>query len=280
MSLGNPLVEQIKIYICDHNIPDISHQSRFFSTLVSGVVSATTLEYFGDLDGENVAQNNGLSEMRHQHHVWKHGPRRAAYVGFEHYRRAFMIDFLPSILIHDDAERLELRRRFARNDRDCMTSMPEFQFRSYLKKRADDCELYSDLFSNWLNRYDVILPRPLFDETVKQQWSWTHISHYWEIFVDSIAKNPYYKTHEKFFDFDLMRPSFFNMYIMKWDIFTEYMQFWADSARFLIDKLPDEPRLLGHFSERMINVYINQKIIENPALRILKLPIVYRDAKK
>lgn len=265
-----------KIYICDHK-PQASHTSKFFSTLVSGVFSSSTENFIGDLDGENIALAHGFSEMRHQHHVWKHPGRKAEYVGFEHYRRAFLIDFLPASLIRHDQKRIDQRRRFARDDRDCMVSISDTDFLSYLAQRGEECSSYSTLFRNWLSAFDIILPRPLFDETVKEQWAWTHISQYWDIFVESVNTNPYFLSQENYIDFDLIRPSFFNMYIMKWDYFSDYMRFWTDCATFLATRLPDEPRLLGHFSERIINLFVNQKTIENPALRVLRLPVVYRD---
>lgn len=268
--------EQAKIYICDHKIPVTTYQSRFFLTLVSGVKTSTSCHYYGDLDGENLAHDERLSEMRHQYHVWRHAERQAAYIGFEHYRRAFLIDFLPINIASQHKNLLELRQRFARNDRDCLHSLPEYDFDEYIRLRNSNCDTYPEIYHKWISSFDVVLPRPLFDETLRQQWTWTHISQYWDQFVSVIHDASYFKKHTNFIDFDIMRPSFFNMYIMRWEIFDQYMEFWTECADKLSNILPHEPRLLGHFSERLINLFIHQKIIEQPALRVLKLPVLYR----
>ncbi len=277
MTFSEYFSEHSKIYICDHKVPEPAHQSRFFSTLVSGVQSSSKNKYYGDLDGVNLSHNNSLSEMRHQHHVWRHPPRHAKYIGFEHYRRSFFIDFVPSALTSGDRMDLELRLRFAKNDRDCLHTMTEENFTKYIVKRSNLCEQYPEIYRNWIESFDIVLPRPLFDESIKQQWSWTHISQYWDDFVSSIKELSYFHNNVNFVDFDMMRPSFFNMYIMRWNLFDEYMTFWSECADRLSKKIQDEPRILGHFSERLINIFVFQKQIEFPALRVLKLPVLYRE---
>lgn len=251
--------------------------SRYFSSLVSGAVSQPDRQFLGDLDGVNISERESLSEMRHQHHVWKTESRHAKHVGFEHYRRAFYIDFLPSTLVNFDHERLSLRRRFARDDRDCILSLTDGDFRDFIDTRSRHCEVYSQRFEAWIDGFDIILPRPLFDETIRQQWEWSHLADHWNVLVDTVNETAADHFEENFSDFELMRPSFFNMYVMRLSLFEEYMAFWSDCWRRLVERLPDQPRILGHFSERILNIYVNQKLVEDPSLRVLRLPVVCRE---
>ncbi len=275
--LSGPGKPGFLIYICNHQSPGLSHRSRHFRTLLSGFETASDGTYYGDLDGPNIALDHSQSEMRHQYHVWRDERRHAAFVGFEHYRRAFHIDILPdSALIRDQAA-LKRRKAFARDDRHALIALNEREFDAYVAGRSAICEDNEGRLNEWINHFDIVLPRPLFDLTVAEQFSSTHIAQHWDSLIKAVNGNSYFFRHENHLSFDIMRPSFFNMHIMRWELFNDYMIFWNECADALRKLLPDEPRILGHFSERIINLFVYQKIIEEPTISIGRIPIVYRE---
>ncbi len=86
---------RIKLFNCHPAVLTHRLTQGLFATLVSGLHDAPDGSYLGDLGGDNIAHDNAYTELRHQYVVWKNLLRHYDYVGFEHYRRMFVIDPMP-----------------------------------------------------------------------------------------------------------------------------------------------------------------------------------------
>ena len=61
---------------------------------------------------------------------------------------------------------------------------------------------------------------------------------------------------------------------MRVALFDEYMQFWSECMRTLEQRLTLRERYLGYFSERLINLFVYGKRLQDARLRVVTLPFV------
>src|SRR5580698_1320021 len=87
---------RLKIFSCHHLKPEFTCNTEIFQTLVSNLPAPDDGSFMSDLSGINIADDNLYAELRHQFYVWKNLIEDYDYIGFEHYRRPFFIDPLPS----------------------------------------------------------------------------------------------------------------------------------------------------------------------------------------
>ncbi len=65
------------------------------------------------------------------------------------------------------------------------------------------------------------------------------------------------------------------MYILRSEIFHDYMKFWHEAVQYIASHITVYPRLVGHFAERLFNFYLMQKRMEDPLLKVGRLPYLF-----
>lgn len=271
---------KIRIFNCHHDIPTESMVGPLFASLVSGRHDAPDGSYLGDLGGLNIAGDNAYTELRHQYFVWKNLLPAYDYVGFEHYRRMFFIDPMP-------AARLEavhpgmygFRRGF---HADALRSHYDIDPDSYtahwaMRRAFDDADMLA--VERIIGSHDIITQRPSdWPETLEEQWKACMPPDRWEPMVESVRRCGYFRDRPCRIDFGLRSAVWNNMYIMRASLFDEYMRFLMDCIDFLAATTEPMHRGWGHHAERIFNFYLFQKQMEQPTLRVGRLPYLLRSA--
>ncbi|SIQ39723.1 protein of unknown function [Acidiphilium rubrum] len=267
---------RLQIFNCHHAVPDRPLTIGPFTTLVSGLHSDPAGRYLGDLDGANIAHRLEHSEMRQQYHVWKDHLWKYDYVGFEHYRRLFCLDPLPGSEI---ASRYKdwrpIRQRLLSDQTACRHDLCSSMFDRYLDmRRGFDPGAISRL-TQWIGAHDVIVLRAILPDPIDTQWATTHMAEYWPILVGAVISSSYFKDRSVEIDFAMNQPAYCNMYILRAEIFDDYMRFWHEAVGFIASHITVYPRLVGHFAERLFNFYLMQKRMEDPLLKVGRLPYLF-----
>lgn len=264
------------IYACHHAVPDRSWRLPMFSSLVSGIAAPRDGSFASDLAGENIAVQLEHSEMRHQYYVWRNTLVQYDYVGFEHYRRLFFLDPLPESQLHGRFAFIrQARFKFLGDQQLALLPASRDEFDSYLAMRrgltAEDLLRLKD----WIAAHDIIVQRPLFHMPLDEQWKSTHMAEFWDTLIGAAVHNPYFDDRAMHIDVAMRTPHYCNMYIMRAEIFDEYMKFWSASMDYIAARIMPYPRLFGHFAERLFNFFLMQKRMENPLLRVAALPHLF-----
>jgi hypothetical protein len=263
------------IYACHHAIPDRTWRLPNFSTLVSGF-AAPDRAFESDLAGDNIAAALEHSEMRHQYYVWRNTLGQYDYVGFEHYRRLFFIDPLPDSRLPDRLSFVrEARFKFLGDQQLALLPASAAEFDLYLAMRQEFTAHDLLRLKDWIAAHDIIVQRPLFHLALDAQWKSTHMAEHWDTLVASLVHNPYFDERRMQIDVAMKTPHYCNMYIMRAEIFDEYMKFWSASMDHIAARITPYPRLFGHFAERLFNFFLMQKRMETPLLRVGTLPHLF-----
>jgi len=265
---------RLKIYSCHHVKPRFTCNTEIFQTFVSNMPEPEDGSFMSDLDKINIAGDNLYSELRHQFYVWKNLIEDYDYIGFEHYRRPFFIDTLPSRRLAIDFPGVwEMRLFFAAFNDVGLRREPDI-FEQYLAmRRSLDAASVTQL-KEWIGSYDVVVPRPNI-ENIEQQWKDCFDDDIlWDTMVEGVNRSQMFKTRLNHVCFQLEICYFANMYIMRSDLLDEYLTFCFEVLAFCRSRLTLQGRALGHFSERLFSFWLYQKKIELPTLRVLELPFV------
>jgi hypothetical protein len=266
------------IYNCHHAAPDYSFKQPMFMSLVSGIPAPNDQSYLSDLDGENIASRLEHSEMRQQFYVWRNLAQGQSYVGFEHYRRLFFLDPLSDDQVRERYPAVyEARFSLLGDSHVPRLVLPRAAFDEYLTMRRNLGFAGTGQLRSWIGAHDVIVQRPLFHMALDAQWQSTHMADLWDTLVEAAVQSPYFRHHRMQIDFTMKTPHYCNMYIMRSDLFDEYMHFWWDAVNFITTKIAVYPRLVGHFAERLFNFFLFQKRMEYPLLRVSELPHLFLD---
>ncbi len=245
-------------------------------SLVSGVPAPDDKSFLSDLDGENIASQLEHSEMRHQFFVWRNLLAGQDYVGFEHYRRLFFLDPLADEQIQERYPAVYQARFTLLGDQLTPSAvMPRPAFDEYVTMRKNLGFAATGQLKSWIAGHDVIVQRPLLHMALDAQWQSTHMADLWDTLVEAAVQSPYFKHHRLQIDFGMKTPHYCNMYILRADLFDEYMHFWWDAVNFIAGKITIYPRLVGHFAERLFNFFLFQKRMEYPLLRVAQLPYLH-----
>jgi hypothetical protein len=266
-----------KIFNCHHVTPQFAASTELFVTLVSGMQDSPDGSYIGDLGGKNIAQKNVFSEYRHQYFVWKNLLHLYDYVGFEHYRRMFFIDAMtPDRLRGILPELLHFRRIFASEQHRSHLDVGPDAYAGHWQMRQSFTNSDTLNAKIYLSYFDVIVQRADSKMTIKEQWDSCMPLSYWNILVEAVKGSQYFRDKTCYIDFGMRSPVWNNMYIMRAEIFDEYMRFFMDCVERMSPQLQDWHRAWGHCGERIFNFFLFQKMIENPLLRVGRLPFILR----
>lgn len=265
---------RLKIFSCHHIPPSHVLSTEIFQTLISGIDVPPGSRIETDSGGANIADDNDFSELRHQYFIWKNRLSEFDYVGFEHYRRPFLIDPLdtrsaqlriPSLL--------QIRRHYHANPSWALV-VDDTVMADYFAVRQDFTPTQVSCVKAWIGGFDVVVNNG--DRSpIDDQWRACHDAYIWSEIVRLVRASPYFSDRECYIDFALRNSHFRNMYIMRSDIFSEYMTFCFDILFEMRDVLGIRShRLYGYVSERLFALFMHQKRVENPCLRVLELPVL------
>ncbi len=263
------------MFICHNVVPETLRRGRLFSYLITGQHSAADGSFMGDLDGPNVANSHELSELRQQYYVWKNLLGRYDYVGFEHHRRVFFIDPQSDMELETHSPAMyRIRRHFLHDPLVNVHAVPTADFETYLDMRANLNAGHEAAFDRWVRNYDVIAQRPV-NLSLREQWMTTSLAEFWPVLVQAVERNSYFRDRPCKVDFDMRAPSFCNMFIMRSEVFDQYMTFLSEAHDFLRANVTMSERLMGHFTERLFNFWLYQKRLESPLFQLGYLPYLH-----
>lgn len=258
---------RVRIFRICHKV-DGQHMNRgMFSDLMLGEHDAADGSYLGDLGGVNIAGLNEHSEMRAHYHVWKSRLEDVDYVGFEHYRRLIFLDFMAYDEMGAADEALPMARlHFMRHaGAECLTG--PFAFDRYLAFRRAMTDAQAQGLAAFVGGYDIIALRPQ-KLRVRDQMD----DGAFKLLEAAVRNAAYFRTRRMLIDFDNDMTCYRSMFVMTRACFDEYMGFWWDVIGFIARNRACPPRSLGYFSERIFALYLFQKRMESPMLRILFVP--------
>jgi hypothetical protein len=257
-------------------MPKHEISTEIFQTFVSGVMPDTKSKAITDLTGKNISEKQKFCEMRHQYYIWQNSAAQYDYVGFEHYRRLFYIDPLSEWDIRSKYPKVELIRKKIASDRWNYTidvdNSELFQQIFQMRVGFNEENLFS--IKSWIKKFDLIYTLPIF-EPLEENISVYHANalHLWNKMMDRVAQTSRYRTLRHFFDAPPQWSGYLNMYLMRSELFIEYMDSIFPLLLDMEEENPDAPsRIWGHFSERMLGAFIVKKTIENPLFRCKATP--------
>jgi hypothetical protein len=265
---------RLKIFSCHHVVPEHVLSTEIFQTIVSGIAAPDGSRIMSDLDGLNIAHDNDFSELRHQYYIWKNKLSEYDYVGFEHYRRPFLIDpfdvpaanaLMPPLV--------QLRRHFHASPAWALV-VDDRVLADYVALRAKFTQANISRICQWIGSFDIVAG--VADrEPIDEQWRACHDASLWPEIVRLTKASPWLAGRECLMDFSLRNIYFRNMYILRAEIFDEYMGFCFDILFRMRDDLGIRShRLYGYVSERLFSFFLHQKRVENSCLRTLELPVL------
>ena len=231
----------VKILVATHKkywMPD----DDIYIPIHVGREGKADLGYIGDNIGDNIsAKNANYCELTGLY--WAHKNLKCDYIGLCHYRRYF-----ANNKIHTN--NVEKKK-------------------TVILHRKD----YEEL----LKKYDVILPvkRNYYIETVRSQYEHAHNKHDLDE-AEKIIKELYPEYSEAFTKvMSRTKLHILNMFVMKKKLFDEYCS-WLFNILFELEKRKDinsynqyEARVFGFMSERLFNVWL-----ENKQLKVKEVSVV------
>lgn len=268
---------RIRLYSCHHERPIFPALGEIFMPIWTGGEVDPNGRWLTDLSGLNLHAAPDFNEMRQEFFAWRNLMPDADYIGFEHYRRLFMLDPLPA---YDCGLRfprvLEARRAMAadtlswRHDADCET------FVQYIRLRSSLTRAETEALGAWIGSHDIIAPRRHTFAPMEIQWKQCSFSEEsWDAFVKSIALSSFWRGRRNYVNFAQIGVHYCNMFIMKAALFDEYMQFWSEVMFNVQAAVDRSSRYLGYLSERLFSLWVLQKQIEDPLLRVVDLPYLF-----
>lgn len=245
--------QTIKIIIASHKKYRMPDDEMYIPVLVGAELkkeqgdSDLCSEYRKDNTGENIsAKNLSFCELTGLYWAWKN--LTADYIGLVHYRRYFSVQRKP-------------------------------------KQDKWDSILTSDQAQKLCAKYDIILPqkRRYYIETLYSHYEHTHYKEHLDTSRHIIAEQcPAYLES---FDKVLKQRSgyMFNMYLMKKKLSDEYCT-WLFDILFELEKRVDivelsqfQGRFYGRVSEILLNVWLHQKLLEQPDLKVKVIGCIHME---
>lgn len=229
-----------------------------------------------DLDGDN-----RYAEMRCHHAVWRQGNiagDHSAMVGFQHYRRWLFLDQFAGVLDIPQAEALRREIIYLKGDADALTfGLPKFA--SYTDAMLSISAGDVGELAVSLRQYDIVVPRP-WRWNVRTQFTSSHGLPPWAALEKALVDTGVAAAYPELTGF---YPC--NMFIMRWEYFCGYMEFWKAITDRLAQVLPahagleQNARMIGVLSERIFTLWLYLMRITTPGLRVLEVPHIYCGAK-
>ena len=208
----------------------------------------------GDNTGDNIScKNPNYCELTAQYWVWKNC--KYDYVGFCHYRRLF--DFNNSYSNEEYAKNI------------CGNSWS------------------SDDINRLMNDYDIIIP-PVYNvhpvslpQNIMTNYDFYKRNHNIEDLnkVIAILKEDYPDYLDAATTYlNSTKSVFFNMFVMKWEIFDDYCKWLFDILdkleKIMIDNNSYQKRGFGFLAKRLLNIYILNLATKNPDIKIYYLEVI------
>lgn len=232
-----------------------------------------------NVNGRLSAKNDRFCELTALDEIA--GSISGEYVGLMHYRRIFA---LPQPYRHLVAElRFQLRIlkcslgiRRAPIERHHGTSI-----RTMAQLEATISQL-KNYIHNPENDFDVILPMPgkYFGQTLRSQYGRAHHGDHLELFVDQLTAlfpqlAPYVDAPDQ-----NNRYYFFNMFIMRAEMFAEYWEMLSTTLFAIEDRIdadaldPYQRRVFGFLAERYMSIFA-QYIMATGKYKVMHLPVAF-----
>ncbi len=263
-----------RVFICHHMPPARVISTSLFATIRSGVSDDPATGLIGDLSGRNIAEPNRHSEMRHQFHVLHERAAGLDYVGFEHHRRIFFLEPVSApYLYRIDPSLLAIARQFYSSQHLVTLAVDEAVFQSCLDLRITHDEAMKALVDRLMRDHDVMTQRP-FAIPIDDDWRANHPAAEWDVLVDVVRRSGFFRQSFDLIDFSLGHVRFCSMYIMRLQIFRDYMDFWMECMAQLERLIDGCERHLGYFSERLLNFFLYGRRMQDASIRIGCLPYV------
>jgi hypothetical protein len=262
------------IYSLGHQIPKRPINTPLFKTFVSGVkLAGINPDIHTDELGEGIPNDNRYSEMRHQYHTWKNFPASHNSVGFEHYRRAFLLT------AHSGTE---LKSKYPNVFELCQMSAVYGTHHFLVNSHTyEQNSLYRESWSSIdieritekIESFDIVTVRPEYISVEKMSTG------PWNRITSAASQTHFMKKIAHLGSFVPHLAYWLNCYILKKDFFDEYMEFAFETIANYesgeATEIPNESRLFGHITERLFSIYLQQKRLENPHLKVLEVPTIW-----
>jgi hypothetical protein len=265
-----------RLFTCHHIVPErVFRPNRLFGMLISGVRTDERVGYLGDLDGDNIAGQNVYSEMRHQYYVWRNLLGRYDYVGFEHYRRVFFIDPARAAIARaGDPQRWWWRAYFNAGRNIAYSDTSAEHIEAYLNYRSSLDVANCRAVEAWMSDYDIIVQRSFMQDGLEQQWKSCQPHEMWDVIMTAVRESLAETGAGCDIDTGVRTGYFNNMYIMRSDIFDQYMTFYMKCAERILSRAPSYQRMLGHCGERIFSLWLFQRMMDDPRLRLHEQPFL------
>lgn len=243
-------MSNIKIFICAHKEVPLPQHPYFLPIQAGAALHDPINGYQPDNEGDNISiKNPHFCELTCHYWAWKN-LKNIDIVGLNHYRRYF-----------------DFQRKWPQFSSDKhFISTDEFLKHDYI---------FPDL-EKILKKHDIILPVVRhWRVSNTQQYGEYHIAQDWEMLRQIIKElSPQYiPAFEKTMDHSNKAVGY-NMFVTHWKHFDAYSEWLFDILLEVERRVPptDDPiqsRIYGYMSERLINVFC-----ENKNLRIYHIPII------
>jgi hypothetical protein len=237
----------VKIYTVHHAVPGWYMANDVFVPFIVGEIGEGPLDpaFQTDREAPTLSDQHSFAEMRCHYWVWKHMPD-IDYVGFQHYRRAF-----ASALIGG---------RFA----EVRAAAETFVRR--------DLSLTTRWITGLLDHCDIIVPRKWpAQPDLGADYANSHSAADWQVLLSALP------SPELASGIDYLYRA--NMFVMRADLFDEYMANWwlpimqTIAARMTPPEGGYQSRTFGFMSERLFTMWIARLQREAP-MRIIELPLM------
>jgi len=261
-----------KVYVAFHREGELIPEDSVYTALHVGKTnSKLNLKILNDNDGDQIsAKNEVFSELTGWYWIWKN--RKHDFVGTAHYRRYFTISH-PSVF--RKIGKLLLYFIGLNKKRRGLWYIKDSE---KWKKRV----ISNDSILQLIGKFDIILPqKKKFKYSVFEQYSRRHNKNDILITKQIIKEQhpEYVSAFEETFNGSEMYP--FNMFIMPWNLFVNYME-WLFDILFELEKRSEinmgdkyQKRVCAFMAERLQTVWINKN-----KLKIKELPILYFKSNK
>jgi len=266
---------RLKIFSCHHQIPQSGLSTEIYQTLVSGLMPGEGSGIKTDILGRNISDAQKFCELRHQYFVWQNLLSDYDYVGFEHYRRPFYIDPLPTDRLERDYPLLlDVRRGLTLDKTQPEVNVSTQTYRQFEELRRALTPVDAAAIKAWVSDHDVLFAFPMFEDVTLNFLRYHPDSEdIWRACL--IAAQDLLTKRFRFPVVPAPWSGYLNMYIMRAEIFQEYMDFLFTLLLDLDRRYPHSPqRIWGHISERLFGAFLTQKALENPLLRWGHLPFL------
>ncbi|GBR50125.1 capsular biosynthesis protein [Neokomagataea thailandica NBRC 106555] len=273
---------RVKIFSCHYKTPAKPVNNELFADILSGAKSDPDGHFIGDLDGENISEQNVFSEIRHHYYVWKNLLDDYEYIGFDHYRRRFFITPMPFEKLNKISPHFAGQRdAFDADQKLHEIEQSREDFLEHLNIRDSFSVSESQNFKNWLSQYDVIVPRMwhLHDRPdLESEWKNSGLPpQMWELFMEAM------RNHKQFLPlphYPVRTSNHNSIFIMKTELFDEYMSGLfgtiKDLEALMEGKIHHFPRMWGYVAEKALNYFILAQRKKNPFFNVAQLPLIVR----